>query len=406
MTGDSVSPRNEKVSVKRKSSPFQGASFKVVDLNYTDITHSGNDKCTLSKSDPQSSELFSTTDLISAVGYAWGSVRKPLSILLSKTNSTCKPKVNYEAGILHYSIYEGTIRASTSAGDPLFSHNYSNNKENSAKLVEEYREHSRLNYELFWSSVIARSTVIEGTTIENCLSSTVIPSNLGSTYEWMNEKAIDKSNNQVNSIEIESKRTTNHYTGDCLTISGSGCVPSDKTSTSNSLTTGFSASKPEAEELLDLSVGKGKAGNFELKPSTTTCSEDELASCSYVDEDCIKESSNGVYEDQEDKGTTFVNADSSEIEISLSEKRKPLYTVAKQEHAFAGAMAGIFVSLSLHPVDTIKTVIQSCRYDQKPLHSIGRSIIAERGRSLKLEYIKIRDSRVIILTWQVICKVS
>lgn len=403
MTGGSVSPRNEKASVKCKSSPLQGASFKVVDLSYTDVTPSGNDKCTLSNSDPQSRKLFTTTDLISAIGYAWGSVRKPLSILLSKTNSTCKPEVNYEAGILHYSIYEETIRASTSAGDPPFSHNSSNNKASSAKLVEEYQEHSRRNYELFWSSVIARSTVIEGSTIENCLSSTVTPSNLGSIYEWMNEKAIDKSNNQVNSIEIESKRTTNYYTGDCLTISGSDCVPSDKTSTFNSLTRGFSASEPEAEELLDLSVGK--AGNFDLKQSTTTCSENEIASCSYVDEDCINESSNGVYEEQDDKGTTFVNADTSEVEISISEKRKPLYAVAKQEHAFAGAMAGIFVSLSLHPVDTIKTVIQSCRYDPKPVHYIGRSIIAERGRSLKFEYIKIRETRVIILTWRVICKV-
>lgn len=386
MTGGSVSPRNEKVSVKCKRSQLQGASFKVVDLNNTDVTPSGDDKCTLSNSDPQSLKLFSTTDLISAVRYAWGYARKPLS-LLSKTNSTCKPEVNHDACILHYSIYEGTYHASTSAGDHL------NNKANSAELVEEYREHSRVNQKalcpnetfLFWSSVLARSTVIEGSSIENCLSFTEIPSNLGSIYGWMNEKAIDKSKNQVNCIEIESKRTTNYYTGDCLTISGSGCVPSDKTSTFNSLNTGVSASKPEAAEPLNLSFGK--AGNFDLNPYiegilTSGCDdtqETELASCSYVDEDCIKESRNDQYEDQEDQGTTYVEADSSKVEISVSGKGKPLCAIAKQEHAIAGAMAGIFVSLSLHPVDTIKTVIQSCRYDQKPLHYIGKSIIAERG---------------------------
>ncbi|KAL8543795.1 hypothetical protein ACS0TY_004377 [Phlomoides rotata] len=411
MTGGSVSPRNEKVSVKCKSSPLQRASFKVVDLNYTDITPSGDDKCTLSNSDPQPSKLFSTTDLISAVGYAWGCARKPLSVLLSKTNSTCKPEVIHEAEVLHYSIYDGTYRASASAGDPPCSHNYLNNKANSAELVEEYQEHSRvnqkalcprLNYELFWSTVLARSTVIEGSSVENCLSSTGISSNLGSMYVWMNGKTIDKSKDQVNSIEIECKRTTNYYTGDCLTISGSGCVPSDKTCTFNSLTTGSSALKPEAAESLDLSFRK--AGNFDLKPSTATCSgndighdqhtegiltsgcdgdtqETELASCSCVHEDCTKESWNGLYENQEDQGTTFVEADSSELEISMSRKGKPLYALAKQEHAFAGAMAGVFVSLSLHPVDTIKTVIQSCRYDRKPLQDIGRSIIAERGIS-------------------------
>ncbi|KAM7494247.1 hypothetical protein LguiB_028856 [Lonicera macranthoides] len=54
------------------------------------------------------------------------------------------------------------------------------------------------------------------------------------------------------------------------------------------------------------------------------------------------------------------------------------YAFAKQEHAFAGAFAGIFVSLCLHPMDTIKTVIQSC-HNQNSLHYISRSIISERG---------------------------
>ncbi|KAM7255781.1 hypothetical protein ACFE04_011522 [Oxalis oulophora] len=53
----------------------------------------------------------------------------------------------------------------------------------------------------------------------------------------------------------------------------------------------------------------------------------------------------------------------------------------KQEHAVAGALAGVFVSLSLHPVDTVKTVIQSCRADQKSIYDIGKSIISERGLS-------------------------
>ena len=54
------------------------------------------------------------------------------------------------------------------------------------------------------------------------------------------------------------------------------------------------------------------------------------------------------------------------------------YAFAKQEHAFAGAFAGIFLSLCLHPIDTIKTVIQSC-HNQNSLHYISRSIISERG---------------------------
>ncbi|KAL2503220.1 Mitochondrial substrate carrier family protein [Forsythia ovata] len=42
-------------------------------------------------------------------------------------------------------------------------------------------------------------------------------------------------------------------------------------------------------------------------------------------------------------------------------------------------MAGIFVSLCVHSVDAVKSVLQSCRIDQKPLDNIGKSIISERG---------------------------
>ncbi|KAK1385706.1 Mitochondrial substrate carrier family protein P [Heracleum sosnowskyi] len=51
----------------------------------------------------------------------------------------------------------------------------------------------------------------------------------------------------------------------------------------------------------------------------------------------------------------------------------------RQEHVFARAFAGIFVSLCLHPVDTIKTITQSCRSDPNSIPDISRSIISSRG---------------------------
>lgn len=54
---------------------------------------------------------------------------------------------------------------------------------------------------------------------------------------------------------------------------------------------------------------------------------------------------------------------------------------AKHGHAFAGALAGVSVSLCLHPLDTVKTMIQSCRFQDKSLCYTGRSIISERGVS-------------------------
>lgn len=66
------------------------------------------------------------------------------------------------------------------------------------------------------------------------------------------------------------------------------------------------------------------------------------------------------------------------IQIQSSACERPQYALAKQEHAFAGAFAGIFVSLSLHPIDTVKTIIQSCPAEQKSISFIGRSIVSER----------------------------
>ncbi|XP_038876200.1 calcium-binding mitochondrial carrier protein [Benincasa hispida] len=68
-------------------------------------------------------------------------------------------------------------------------------------------------------------------------------------------------------------------------------------------------------------------------------------------------------------------------EDSSLTREKSCYTIAKQEHAFAGALAGVFVSLCLHPVDTIKTVVQSYHAKQKSLSYIGKSIVSDRGLS-------------------------
>lgn len=68
-------------------------------------------------------------------------------------------------------------------------------------------------------------------------------------------------------------------------------------------------------------------------------------------------------------------------ENSSLTREKSCYTIAKQEHAFAGALAGVFVSLCLHPVDTIKTVVQSYHAEQKSLSYIGKSIVSDRGLS-------------------------
>ena len=79
-------------------------------------------------------------------------------------------------------------------------------------------------------------------------------------------------------------------------------------------------------------------------------------------------------------------------------RERSCYNIGKQEHAFAGALAGVFVSLCLHPVDTIKTVFQSYHAEQKSLSYIGKSIVTDRGGLVDSVFIRslICKSRTLI----------
>ncbi|CAA6666580.1 unnamed protein product [Spirodela intermedia] len=52
---------------------------------------------------------------------------------------------------------------------------------------------------------------------------------------------------------------------------------------------------------------------------------------------------------------------------------------AKGRHALAGGLAGIFVSICLHPVDTVKSIVQVHGKNQEPLLQTIKRITSERG---------------------------
>lgn len=74
-----------------------------------------------------------------------------------------------------------------------------------------------------------------------------------------------------------------------------------------------------------------------------------------------------------------VDEDCSKRDCSSIQDKLQL-AFAKNKHALAGALAGTFVSLCLHPVDTVKTVIQANGGVQKSSCDIIRKIISERGK--------------------------
>jgi hypothetical protein len=61
---------------------------------------------------------------------------------------------------------------------------------------------------------------------------------------------------------------------------------------------------------------------------------------------------------------------------------QPRFHGAANKHAVAGAVAGTVVSVSLHPVDTVKTIIQANSSGQNSFYHILRRTLVERGNVL------------------------
>lgn len=87
---------------------------------------------------------------------------------------------------------------------------------------------------------------------------------------------------------------------------------------------------------------------------------------------------NGLMEIQR-RNLLDISDNEQKVQIFSANHKQASHFLAKQEHAFSGAMAGVCVSCCLHPVDTIKTVIQSCRAEQRSIFYIGKSIVSDRG---------------------------
>lgn len=104
-------------------------------------------------------------------------------------------------------------------------------------------------------------------------------------------------------------------------------------------------------------------------------------------------SSPSTAEDLEEHSTSKVHnshdVKSSFQELISEQQHSPNYRLTEQDqlqklfakkgHAIAGGFAGITVSLCLHPIDTVKTIVQADSMDQKSMHCTLRRIITDKG---------------------------
>uniref|UniRef100_A0A5B7CCE9 Mitochondrial substrate carrier family protein n=1 Tax=Davidia involucrata TaxID=16924 RepID=A0A5B7CCE9_DAVIN len=424
MAGCSQPPRSDQPSIKYRCNPLEGAFFELADFVQEDYapTPSDSNKQSNRKSEPKSSERLSTAELISSVGQIWDCASRSLAILQPKTNLKHNDGEFQKGDILCYPSGQENGRASASGEGQYLSVDWMTSSHSSPMAIANLecpkvtqkmsifetcgRNHM---HSLFWRFLEGGSDMANESWKEKGLASVGISYDLGNIYGWMRETTVPGLKHLVNSTQIRNVKT------------GESCILGDEsshasrvsgniTSPAHDLIVESANSHNERTKCIDSSSGDNANSlintsssisslysDYFLGPVQVTEASDSVSStlrsrlhadydvtllasgsCAFGDSQ-HKTEDGDLHENKRSRQKEFVVEDEPKLEICPSTQDKPHVVLAKQEHAFAGALAGVFVSLCLHPVDTIKTVIQSCRADQKSIHYIGRSIISERG---------------------------
>lgn len=418
---------SDRPSIKYRSIPVEGLSFELADFVHEEYVPTPSDskkkQCNIA-SKQKSVEILSTAQLISAVGQIWDYASHPLPFLQTKKRLNYNDRDSEKEERLANLGVEGNGRVPTSAdsnclcvkisttghNSPMVQPNLDCQKATQKMLIlgATCENHAPLLFQSFlqghnMSNELWRKTGVSGEKISY---------GLGNVYIWMGEIRPTGLKHRVKVTEIENKKAGESYiTGDTPSLAGC-CIAGDKccsaslancdsnlmkcSDTSLINTVNLSRNATETTSLckdyfLAPIPGHGKDIGASRSPSSSIYADyyiNSLASCNSASEECQhKTDGNELPENNTKEPKKSVIEDEREVGLHLSGPEKPHYTFAKQGHAFAGALAGIFVSLCLHPVDTVKTVIQSCRAEQKSICYIGKSIVSDRG---KLFYVTLK----------------
>lgn len=346
MTGGSQSRTSDKPSINYRYNPHGGPFFDLVDVTREDYAPSSHDsrKQPSQKAESRSSSIVSTTDLISGAGQLWNFATSSLPVLRHRTSTQNNDNLQ-KANTFYYPAEEGNVIASI----PSETQNVSINlkaKTHVSPTVDVQKDLDSLHVAKKLSSFDCFSDShnfyhLLRSCKEKRVSSVMISYEFQNVYGWMTDIQLSGA--------TYKKRTD--YCSNAGEINGVETINPD-----------------DATRLNDVTTSHENTNNM-IKSSASV-----ISLCSDYLLHPIEEKENESSEMREGQDSKFINQ-----EVCTSTSYKPQHGVAKQEHAFAGAFAGIFVSLCLHPMDTVKTVIQSCPRDQRSIPYISKSIISERG---------------------------
>ncbi|CAJ1937426.1 unnamed protein product [Sphenostylis stenocarpa] len=409
MSGCNKSPKNDQQSIKYWRIQHGGASFKA-DLSCVDYlpTRSNNeDKQPYGSCQPKSPQILSTAQLISAIGQVCDSASHSLSALLPKENVNQDDKGFPKEKILD-SIGDRKIElVYTSNGTRFYPLTGG-----AAKIVQEKLDFPKVMqkmllfespngsqdyiHSLFQRFSQASNKITNKDLKKMELGREEMSCKSGNVYWWVGRNA-NMLNCRVNVTQPDNLETNSPVAGGGISLDTSTpalaneerdvCSPDSIThqtqSLSNAAIPNTTIISPLCSDYFLQAVPGAKEDVGACQTlSSSICADYQincLASCNNASEQCLHEiNGNESLEVQKWRFLDVTNDEPKLQNISATHP-KPFNSQAKQEHAFSGALAGVCVSLCLHPVDTIKTVIQSCRAEHRSIFYIGKSIVSDRG---------------------------
>ncbi|XP_052735488.1 uncharacterized protein LOC108347638 isoform X2 [Vigna angularis] len=334
MSESNKSPKNDPQSIKYWRIQHGGASTQT-DLSGVDYSPSlskNESKQQYGSCQPKSPQILSTAQLISAIGQVCDSASQSLSVLLPKENLNQDDNGFSKEKLLDNIGERKNNLVYTSNGTKFYPLTAG-----AAKIVRERLDFPKLE------NLEANSSVSGG----------------GISLHTSTPALANEERDVCNSITHQSKSLTN------------AAIPI--TRIVSPLCSGyFLQAVPHA----NAEVGDCQKLSCSIYAD---CHIDSLASCTSASEQC----QHGIDENEslevQERHLLDITNDEPKLQTFSATHPKPGNSQAKPEHAFSGALAGVCVSLCLHPVDTIKTVIQSCRAEHRSIFYIGKSIVSDRG---------------------------
>ncbi|KAI3823628.1 hypothetical protein L1987_05068 [Smallanthus sonchifolius] len=348
------SRRNNKPSINYKYNPLGGSTFDLVDVTHEDyVPSSHNNTKKPANEDEARSSILSTAHVISGVSQLWNFATSSLPVLRHRTTSVQNVEILQKENTLFYPT--GDIIASISSEGQNVSVNLKANSHVSpavnvqkdldfvhvASKLGCFSESHIYHYILRCMHTDSGERVLSSN--EKRVSSLRISNELQNVYGWMNAiQLLGPIYNARETNSVERSDPDNAITLDIgMTVKDDVC-------------------------------NNGLAENQESLSNENMIKRNPEVMSQHEKED-------NSFEIKQGQKSQFLNQENSVVQIFSSPSYKSQYGLAKKEHAFAGAFAGTFVSLCLHPMDTVKTVVQSCHTDQRSIPYISKLIISERG---------------------------